>query len=507
MSKTGIQLQRVGRAGDSIPVVVNHRDLVFEHQVAAQPAGHAGQYGTEDAQAQANRHDQRDRIGNTQVPVGEGDRNQRNGSNEVAPACAASANAGNGQQFDGAGYTGNRAHDKAGAGQPQGKTRPEIVTGKKPGQINGYHGQQKGNRKGDQHGMDRMTGNGHSRFKIVVGARLGRHGARSWSGCAGKVITPAVIAVLTMLMTGCGEATVSALVPAGQAAAEIARITWVMIAATLVLMVVMSLLGLHAVYRRSEGPVGPSARAVILAGGVIVPTVVLLALLVYGVRSGDAMLPIGEPAVEVRVTAHQWWWQFEYSDADGNSIFTANELHLPVGEAIDIVVESNDVIHSFWVPALGGKIDAMPGRANRMRLRPTEVGQFRGQCAEFCGAQHARMAFDVQVHPVDEFQALIGTMSGLDRSASGPTEGHQAFVRHCVECHSRQTGHDQDGGPNLARLPERPWLGAGTVSNTPENLRHWIVGHQALKPGNRMPDHSDLDDDTIEALARYLEAQ
>ncbi len=298
----------------------------------------------------------------------------------------------------------------------------------------------------------------------------------------------------------------SALAPAGEAASEIARITWIMIAATLLLMVVMSALGLHAVYRRSDGPVGPSPLAVILAGGVIVPTVVLLALLIFGVRSGDGMLPVGEAAVEVRVTAHQWWWQFEYRDAEGQSIFTANELHLPVGEAVDIVVESEDVIHSFWVPALGGKIDAIPGRANRIRLRPTETGQFRGQCAEFCGAQHARMAFDVQVHAVDDFHDLIADMGGLDRSNAGPTAGREAFEQHCMECHSRYTARDHEG-PNLARLPERRWLGAGTVSNTSGNLREWIAGHQALKPGNRMPDHSALDDDTVEALARYLEEQ
>ncbi len=326
------------------------------------------------------------------------------------------------------------------------------------------------------------------------------------AGHVRKVITPAVVVTSALLVSGCGDPTVSALAPAGEAASEIARITWIMIAATLFLMVVISALGLHAVYRKSDGPVGPSPLAVILAGGVIVPTVVLLALLVFGVRSGDAMLPVGEPAVEVRVTAHQWWWRFEYRDADGGSIFTANELHLPVGETIDIVVESADVIHSFWVPALGGKIDAIPGRANRMRLRPTETGQFRGQCAEFCGAQHARMAFDVQVHPSDDFHDLLRAMSGLDRRDTGPAAGREAFEQHCMECHSRATDHDFEG-PNLARLAERPWLGAGTISNTPENLREWIAGHQTLKPGNRMPDHGALNEDTVEALARYLEGE
>jgi cytochrome c oxidase subunit II len=321
-----------------------------------------------------------------------------------------------------------------------------------------------------------------------------------------KVITGAVMAVLALSISGCGEATVSPLAPAGEAAAEIARITWIMIAATLLLMVVMSALGLHAVYRRNPEPSGPSPRAVILAGGVIVPTLLLLVLLVYGVRAGDAMLAIGEADVEVRVTAHQWWWQFEYSGADGETVHTANELHLPVGQATDIVVESVDVIHAFWVPALGGKIDAIPGRSNRIRLRPTAVGRFRGQCAEFCGAQHARMAFDVQVHEVEDFEALVASLQGLDRTMAGPERGHELFERHCIECHSRST-HQDHAGPNLARLPERPWLGAGTLENTPENLRRWIADHQALKPGNHMPDHGDLDEDSVEALARYLEAQ
>ena len=261
-----------------------------------------------------------------------------------------------------------------------------------------------------------MTGNGYSRFTIIVGTWFDRHVGRLHCKSRYKVITVLVMILPIVLTAGCGEASVSALAPAGESAAEIAHVTWIMIVATLLLMGVMSGLGLHAVYRRSEGPVGPSPQSLILAGGVIVPTVLLLALLVYGIRSGDGMLPMGSADVEVRVTAQQWWWQFEYSTADGESVFTTNELHLPVGRSADIIVESLDVIHGFWVPALGGKIDAIPGRANRIRLRPTETGQFRGQCAEFCGARHAHMAFDVQVHAPEDFEALIESIHELDRA-------------------------------------------------------------------------------------------
>jgi cytochrome c oxidase subunit II len=219
------------------------------------------------------------------------------------------------------------------------------------------------------------------------------------------------------LMLAACRGPMSTLEPAGQGAADIAWITWVMIWGCLFFMIAMSALWLHAVRRRSEEPVRLSDRGILVWGGLVVPTLALLLLLVWGVRSGHSLLPIGEADLDIHVTAHQWWWQFEYTGPDGETLETVDELHLPAGAAIDIHVATADVIHSFWVPALGGKIDAIPGRVNSIRLRPQQAGQWRGQCAEFCGARHAHMAFEVTVHEPDDFQSWLEALAAESASS------------------------------------------------------------------------------------------
>lgn len=180
-----------------------------------------------------------------------------------------------------------------------------------------------------------------------------------------------------------------------------------MIIGTLLLMGLMSALWLHAVYGRSERARQWRGRHVVIAGGLVLPLAVITMLLVYGVRTGHSMLPIGSPDLEVRVKAYQWFWEFEYDTDSGQTITLVDELHLPVDRRIDFHVATADVIHAFWVPALGGKIDAIPGRVNTVRLHPTRTGEFRGQCAEFCGALHAHMAFDVTVHEAGDFEEWL----------------------------------------------------------------------------------------------------
>ena len=308
-----------------------------------------------------------------------------------------------------------------------------------------------------------------------------------------------------MLLAGCGEASVSALMPAGEAAADIAWITWAMVIGTGFFTVLMTALGLHAVYRRADTPIRVSSRSVLIWGGLALPLSVTLLLLAYGIPTGHSMLAIGDADIEIRVTGHQWWWQIEHVDAEGQPLYTANELHLPVGRSADIHITSADVIHAFWVPVLGGKLDAIPGSVNTLRLKPTRVGVYRGQCAEFCGAQHAHMAFEVHVHEAEDFAAFMASLARQDRTDLGTPRQRNTFDLHCAQCHSTSPREDRQG-PNLARLSERSWLGAGTVMNEPDQLRRWIALHQALKPGNRMPDHADLDAEVVEALARYLEA-
>ncbi|TVQ41695.1 MAG: cytochrome c oxidase subunit II [Wenzhouxiangella sp.] len=217
------------------------------------------------------------------------------------------------------------------------------------------------------------------------------------------------MALLVILTASACQGPVSALDPAGQGAADIAWITWVMIAGTLFFMALMTGLWLHAVYRRSDRPLKLSNTTVLVGGGLVLPLVVITLLLVYGIRSGHSMLPIGAPDLEIRVTAYQWFWEFEYSDDQGRSLTLVDELHLPLGQRIDFHIDTADVIHSFWIPALGGKMDAIPGRTNTLRLVPTRAGQFGGQCAEFCGARHAHMHFAVTVHEPEDFQRWLDT--------------------------------------------------------------------------------------------------
>ncbi len=297
----------------------------------------------------------------------------------------------------------------------------------------------------------------------------------------------------------------STLVPAGQAARDVAWITWAMVIGSGFFTLLMTALGLHAVYRRSDRPMRMSSRGMLIGGGLVLPLAVSGVLLAFGVPTGYSMLSIGEADIEIRVTGHQWWWQIEHADAEGQSLYTANELHLPVGQRADIHITSADVIHAFWVPVLGGKLDAVPGSVNTIRLQPTRVGVYRGQCAEFCGAQHARMGFEVHVHESEDFEAFRAALARQDRTLAGTPQQRQAFAEHCAQCHSTSPREDRLG-PNLARLSERGWLGAGTLRNDADNLRRWLATHQTLKPDNRMPDHASLDADVLEALARFLEA-
>ncbi|MCG6118557.1 MAG: cytochrome c oxidase subunit II [Aquimonas sp.] len=218
----------------------------------------------------------------------------------------------------------------------------------------------------------------------------------------GILIPACIAALLASFLVGC-ESAVSTLAPAGQAAADIAWITWVMLGGGALLTILMSALWLHASYHGRVQPLRWSEQRILISGGVLLPLVVIVLLLIYGVRSGQSMLPVGTPDLTVRAIGHQWWWQFEYVGPDGQIVRVANELHLPVNARVDVLVASVDVIHSFWVPALAGKLDAIPGRSHTLRLIPTRTGRLVGQCAEFCGAGHAHMRFEVIVHEAEAF--------------------------------------------------------------------------------------------------------
>jgi cytochrome c oxidase subunit 2 len=207
----------------------------------------------------------------------------------------------------------------------------------------------------------------------------------------------------------------------------------------------------------------------------------------------------------VHITGHQWWWHVRYPD---EQVITANEVHLPAGVPVRLAVTSEDVIHSFWMPQIAGKVDVIPGKTNSITILAEQPGVYRGMCAEFCGAPHARMHFLVVVEPPADFARWL---DGQRRVPPPPTDslvqrGQQVFFRAtCAECHAVRGTAAGTRGPDLTHVASRRTLGAGTQPNTRANLAGWTVDAQAMKPGNKMPS-IPLAGDDLQALLAYLES-
>jgi cytochrome c oxidase subunit 2 len=220
-------------------------------------------------------------------------------------------------------------------------------------------------------------------------------------------------------------------------------------------------------------------------------------------------VPPGEPVLSVEIVANQWWWDIHYHFPDpSKNIRTANELHLPVGVPAMIYLKSNDVIHSFWVPNLAGKQDLIPGKLTDLALVPRKPGRYRGQCAEYCGIQHAHMALDVTVESKEDFALWLATQQ---RPAPAPANPLQqagfdyVTTRECSSCHAiAGTPASGQVGPDLTHLLSRRSLGAGTYPMTRGHLYAWIADPQSAKPGNNMP-VVGLDADQLHAVVAYLE--
>jgi cytochrome c oxidase subunit 2 len=243
---------------------------------------------------------------------------------------------------------------------------------------------------------------------------------------------------------------------------------------------------------------------------VAVSTVGLLALLGADVFTSRAIaqMPLKD-AVNIQLVGHQWWWEAHYKDDDPSREFTtANELHIPVGRPVVITLVSNDVIHSLWVPNLHGKKDLIPGRTAILRLRADKPGVYRGQCAEFCGLEHAMMALQVSAEPPAQYEAWA---AGQRQPAPAPAteqqqRGQQVFLgTTCVMCHTiAGTTAQARLGPDLSHLASRRTIAAGMLPNNRGHLAGWIADPQSLKPGVNMPANA-LPADDLQALLAYLE--
>lgn len=341
-----------------------------------------------------------------------------------------------------------------------------------------------------------------------------------------KVATPARRAASTAalalpLLAGCGsDAPQSWLNPQGFAAREILDLLWpITIAATVVFLFVQGLI-VYAVWKYRARPGGPEARQfhgnlAIELGSTAVTALVFIVVLVMTVNTQRVLsAPVESPppdAVTVKAIGHQWWWEFQYA-ADG--IVTASDMVIPTGKMVIVEIEATDVIHSFWVPMLAGKMDAIPGRVSRIAMVADRDGTYSGQCSEFCGIQHAFMRFAVVAVPPAEFDKWRAThkaapaqpsATSTDPSIVLQAKGAQVFqAGACKTCHMiAGTAANGAVGPNLTHFGSRQSIAAKTLPSTVENLKAWLRNPQAVKPGALMP-NLNLKEDEVDALAAYL---
>lgn len=389
-------------------------------------------------------------------------------------------------------------------------------------------------------------------LRDVNGMRSGRverrRGAAASSVGRGA-LRPLVLAVLVLPLAACSGPQ-SALAPAGADAERIATLFWWMAGGAAFVWVAVVGTAVYAVRVRPGAHPERTANWLILGGGVLFPTVVLAVLLSYGlwmmprlgpalgqaealygqsgegtaggtsavgsglVAGGSVPSPLAD-TLRVQVSGEQWWWRVRYVPPTGEPFELANELRLPVGERAVLELSSPDVVHSFWVPSLGGKMDMIPGRVTRTVLEPTKTGVFRGACAEYCGTSHALMAFAVVVTGPEEYAAW----AERQRQPAGPADSdatngflvrdgaHLFLSNGCGACHTvRGTPADGRVGPDLTHVGGRRTLAAGTLGTEAADFRRWLDETERVKPGVHMPSFGMLRDRELDALAVYLES-
>lgn len=301
----------------------------------------------------------------------------------------------------------------------------------------------------------------------------------------------------------------SMLDPKGPRAGKVADLWWVtLVIGAIVWLIVVFAIVLGAIVRR-RSPVDRARDPVwwVVAAGAIVPMVILSGVTVYTLRTVTAVAKKGDSSsLTIEVSARQWWWQVSYPD---QKFTTANELHIPVNEPVRVKLSSQDVIHSFWIPQLQGKMDAIPGRDNELWIEADKPGTYRGECAEFCGLQHANMAFVVVAESRSDFDAWT---SSQEQEPSQPTDasvvkGQQVFLGSaCAYCHTvKGTTASGTLGPDLTHVASRSTLASGALANTRGALAGWVLDPQSTKPNTQMPP-TQMNGEDLQALLDYLES-
>ena len=328
--------------------------------------------------------------------------------------------------------------------------------------------------------------------------------------------------IATVCLSSCGGIQ-NAINPAGPNAGNISRLWWLMFivcSIVFVLVMIAVLLTLRKATAEAadrtpslEPPQESERRRRNVVIGATTVTVIVLFVFVIASYSSGRALRLNDPGkngLSVDLTGHQWWWEVRYNDVDASNIFvTANEIHIPVGVPVMFSLRGADVIHSFWVPNLAGKKDLIPGKINTIWLQADKPGVYRGQCAEYCGLQHAKMALWVVAEPQEQFNAWRQnqTQQAVQPASDTQMRGQQVFFSTtCVMCHAiNGTPAGSNIGPNLTHVGSRQMIAAATLVNTNDHMAQWIKDSQTFKPGNRMPQHN-LSDADLQSLVEYLES-
>jgi cytochrome c oxidase subunit II len=332
----------------------------------------------------------------------------------------------------------------------------------------------------------------------------------------------ALTALVAISLSSCGGVQTS-INPAGPQAQKLSSLWWFMfyVCAAVFVAVMIALLVAIAKRTRADQPGEPIVhpepgperkRRNIVIAAVALPVTTMFVLLVVSFSVGHSMTAelANKNAFTIEVTAHQWWWEVRYPDPAASNIFTtANEIHIPVGVPVTVNLRATDVIHSFWVPNLMGKKDLIPGKSNAIWLQADQPGIYRGQCAEYCGLQHAHMAFWVIAESQAEFNAWRQNeaKTAVTPVSDSEKRGQQVFLTSaCVMCHSiNGTPAGANVGPNLTHIGSQRMIAAATLPNTREHLSRWITDSQAIKPGNKMP-QNNLSAADLDALLNYLQS-
>ena len=325
------------------------------------------------------------------------------------------------------------------------------------------------------------------------------------------VVAPGALLLTASLLTACNAPTPSTLEPDGPKASQVATSWWLLFAVAAAVCVIVIALAIIPLAVRRRAHADPDNQGMRFVGifGVAIPAVIFGGVFALGLRDlSSSASPPSPTQVTIDVVAHQWWWEFRYEGSGGTTAVSANEVHVPVGVPVELRLSTDDVIHSFWVPKLTPKTDLIPKKVNTTWLTASKPGVYRGECAEYCGVEHAYMDFALVAQSSSDYRAWVAKQ---DQPAATPTS---ALARRgmslvttttCASCHTvRGTPAVGQVGPDLTHVGSRPRIGGQIISNTPQHLASWIDDPQLIKPGAKMPPQP-LSPSETQAIVAYLE--